>query len=396
MTVLKARDLYGQRKFWRLLLLGCAVTIVFFSLAFTYHLARTIEKDEKTRVHDVAEAYKSLVSSTDENEIEEALKITKANKSIPVIWVSSDNSLLDSKNIKNEGLLHNQSALNKYLLHLKQKGHVVSFTVNPNEPPQYLYYDTSNLLKLVRIYPYIIFTLVVLFLVIALIAVAFSRVAVQNQLWAGMAKETAHQLGTPISSLSAWIDYLEQKFNGSEDEFIITELKKDVSRLELVADRFSKIGSTPALHPTNVVQAIEKTVDYIKTRAGKKVQFKIEDKTAGDNQVMLNASLFEWVMENLLKNALDAMSGVGNIHITLSNIRGVLTIDVKDNGKGIQPGKIKSIFEPGFSTKKRGWGLGLSLTKRIVEEYHKGKIFVKESIPGKGTTFRIEFRRDIY
>lgn len=395
MAVRKSQDLYTQRKLLRLLLLGCALTIIFFSLAFTYHLARTIEKDEKARVHDMAMAYRTLTSSTDESEIEEALKLTSKNENIPVIWVSSDNTLFDSKNFKDSKTLSNQTALNHYLQNLKDKNQVVEFIVNPNEPPQLLYYDASDLLKLVRIYPYLLLALVVLFLVLALVAVSFSRTALQNQLWAGMAKETAHQLGTPLSSLSAWIDYLETKLEHTEDAFVVEELKKDVLRLELVADRFSKIGSTPTLTSTDATEAIQKIVSYMSSRAAKSVEFIVNDHTQGDNHAMLNASLFEWVMENLIKNALDAMEGVGKIEISIDNIGGALTIDVSDTGKGIPQNKVKSIFEPGYSTKKRGWGLGLTLTQRIVEEYHKGKIFVKESVLGKGTTFRIQFRKDV-
>ncbi len=396
MSVRKSKDLYSQRKLWRFVLLACALTIIFFSLAFTYHLARTVEKDEKARVHDMAMAYRTLISSTDENEIDEALKLTRKNESIPVIWVSSDNDLFDSKNLNDEKILTDQEALNDYLKELKSKNQVVEFIVNPNEPPQLLYYDASDLLKLIKIYPYLLLSLVVLFLILALVAVSFSRTAVQNQLWAGMAKETAHQLGTPLSSLSAWVDYLETKLEDTEDAFVIDELKKDLSRLDLVADRFSKIGSTPTLNSTDTTEAIQKIVDYMSSRAAKSVQFTVTDNTQGDNHAMLNASLFEWVMENLIKNALDAMEGVGQIDIVIDNIGGALTVDVKDTGKGIPANKIKSIFEPGYSTKKRGWGLGLTLTQRIIEEYHKGKIFVRESTVGKGTTFRIQFRKDVF
>lgn len=375
--------------------MGCASVIILFSLIFTYHLARTIEKDEKARVQEMAKAYQILVSSTDEYEINGALKLTRENETIPVIWTSNENELFDSKNLQNEKILEDSVSFKSYLNKLRKDGQVVEFYVNPNEEPQLLYYDASELLKMVRIYPYLIFSLVFIFLIIALVAVSLSRTALQNQLWAGMAKETAHQLGTPISSLSAWVDFIEVKFEGTEDAFIIDELKKDINRLEIVAERFSKIGSKPTLASTDVSLVIEKIVDYMSKRAAKSVEFKIIDNTEGDNHAMLNASLFEWVLENLIKNALDAMEGVGKICIKIDNISGVLTIDISDSGKGIESHKIKSIFEPGFSTKKRGWGLGLTLSKRIIEEYHKGKIHVKESIIGKGTTFRIEFRKDI-
>lgn len=394
MAARKSQDLYSQRKFLRLLLMLCALSIIFFSLTFTYYLAKTIEKEEKSSVQEVALAYKTLVSSSNEIEIEEALKITSKNEKIPVIWVSSTYELFDSKNFDDQNTLNDPKALKSYLDKLKDKNQVVEFYVQPQEDPQYLYYDASQLLKLVRIYPYLLFTLVIVFLILALLAVSISKTSTQNQLWAGMAKETAHQLGTPLSSLSAWVDYLEAKLEETEDAFVIEELKKDISRLELVADRFSKIGSTPTLTSTNVVEVIEKIVQYMSSRAAKSVLFQIHDLTEGDHFATVNASLIEWVMENLIKNALDAMEGVGSIDITIDNIGGALTIDIKDSGKGIPSNKIKSIFEPGYSTKKRGWGLGLTLTQRIIEQYHKGKIFVKES-SNKGTTFRIQFRKDI-
>ena len=395
MEMLKSKDLYSKRKFFQFLLLICASTIVLISLAFTYYLARTIEKDEKTKINEVAEAYQILADSKEEADIEEALKIIQNNHKIPVIWVNADGEVQDSKNFNNKEILGNSITLKNYLIHLKRRGQIIEFSVSSDEANQLLYYDASSLLKLVKIYPYFLLALVSIFLVIALVAVSFSRSSAQNQLWAGMAKETAHQLGTPLSSLSAWIEYLESRLEKTEDEFIIEELKKDVSRLELVADRFSKIGSKPALQAQNVLDAIHNTVNYMSKRAAKSVRFNIKDNTKGDNQVMLNLSLFEWVIENMIKNALDAMEGLGQIDFIVETSNGVVTIDIKDSGKGIPQSKIKSIFEPGFSTKKRGWGLGLSLSKRIIEQYHNGKLFVKESGTGKGTTFRIEFRKDI-
>lgn len=334
-------------------------------------------------------AYRTLISSTDEAEIDDALKITSKNETIPVIWVSFENELYDSKNLDNSKILNDEIAFNKYLKKLERKKQVVEFIVNPEEPPQLLYYDSSDVLKLLKIYPYLLLALVALFLTIALIAVSFSRTASQNQLWVGMAKETAHQLGTPLSSLSAWIDYLETKFENTEDAFIVDELKKDIARLDLVADRFSKIGSKPTFNATNVYELVENTINYMSSRAPKSVEFTITDLTNGHSYALINSSLFEWVLENLIKNALDAIEAVGKIQLTIQVIGQDIAIDVKDSGKGIPKNKIKSIFEPGFSTKKRGWGLGLTLTQRIIEQYHKGKIFVKESSEAKGTTFRV-------
>jgi len=392
----KSKDLYSQRRFWRLLLMGCALGIVLFSVIFTYHLARQIEKDEKSRVQDMAQAYRVLVTSTDEKEIEDALKLTQKNESIPVIWMSSNNELYDSRNVANKKILTDSLELKKYLRKLRENNQVVAFAVSEQDSPQLLYYDASDLLVKVRIYPYMLLGLVVLFLIIALVAVSLSRTAEQNQLWVGMAKETAHQLGTPLSSLNAWVDLLEEKIPDEEGQLITSELRKDIGRLELVADRFSKIGSSPALQQVAVTSLIEKIIAYMSNRAAKGVRFSFTDKTQGNDEAMLNPSLFEWVLENLLKNALDAMDGQGRIDITVDNIPGMLVIDVKDSGKGIPANKFNAIFEPGYSTKKRGWGLGLTLTKRIMEQYHNGKIFVKESNVGSGTTFRIQLRKDAF
>ncbi|HZH67695.1 MAG TPA: HAMP domain-containing sensor histidine kinase [Chitinophagales bacterium] len=393
MTFEKSKDLYSQRQFLRWLMLGCVSIIIFFSLAFTLYLAKSIEKDERSRVHEVAMAYRTLISSTDENEIDDALKITRKNETIPVIWVSYQNELYDSKNLDNSKILNDKQAFDKYLKKLKRKNQVVEFVVNTDEPHQLLYYDSSEVLKLLKVYPYLLLGLVALFLTIALIAVSFSRTASQNQLWVGMAKETAHQLGTPLSSLSAWIDYLEAKFENTDDSFIVDELKKDVDRLDLVADRFSKIGSKPTFASTNVNHLAQNTVSYMSSRAPKSVDFSVIDLTSENSYASINSSLFEWVLENLIKNALDAIEGVGKIQLTIQIVKQNIVIDIKDSGKGIPKNKINSIFEPGFSTKKRGWGLGLTLTKRIIEQYHNGKIYVKESSEDKGTTFRISVRK---
>jgi signal transduction histidine kinase len=257
---------------------------------------------------------------------------------------------------------------------------------------QYLYYEASDLLKKVRIYPYLLLALVLLFLLLAYLAFSFSRNAEQNQLWVGMAKETAHQLGTPLSSMSAWMDILEDKLTDEDGVMIRNELIKDISRLEIVAERFSKIGSSPTLEKVHAAEILQKCVDYISKRASVKVEFYITDITQGNDICMISPPLFEWVIENLLKNALDAMDGVGTIGILAMRKDQQLIIEVHDTGKGIPKNKFNAVFEPGFTTKKRGWGLGLTLTRRIIEHYHQGKIFVKDSVPGKGTTFRIELK----
>ncbi|HPT14211.1 MAG TPA: HAMP domain-containing sensor histidine kinase [Bacteroidales bacterium] len=254
----------------------------------------------------------------------------------------------------------------------------------------YIYYKDSYTLTQLRYLPYFLFAIIGVFLLVAYVLFSMSRRSEQNQVWVGLAKETAHQLGTPLSSMMAWIDYLETKGIDSET---INELQKDVNRLQTVTERFSKIGSTPVLKPENVVALVYNAVEYLKTRTSQKVQFSIN--VTDDKKIMvpLNYQLFDWVIENLVKNAVDAMAGKGKIKIDIFEDDATVRIDVQDTGKGIARNMFQTIFNPGFSSKQRGWGLGLSLSKRIISEYHKGKIFVKESTLGKGTTFRIVLRK---
>ena len=388
----RSRDLYQQRRMFRLVLMFIALGIVIFSLLFTYRLARQIELNEKAKVEEMAAAYKTLVTASAENDIEDALFFIQQNNQIPVIWVGADGTVYDFKNVDSTQLMVDDKNTAAYLEKLRKKGQVVTIFMGNNEPEQFLYYAPSKLLQQVRVYPYVLIALVSLFLLIAYLAFTFSRTAEQNQLWVGMAKETAHQLGTPLSSLSAWIELLEDRLKDEEGEMITNELRKDLGRLELVAERFSKIGSEPSLELQPLMPMLQKTVDYITNRASRGVRIYITDLTEGNDSAFYNPSLMEWVFENLLKNALDAMDGKGDIRILAQTQNDYLLIDVKDSGKGIPTNKFQAVFEPGFTTKKRGWGLGLTLTKRIVEQYHKGKIFVKESAPGQGTTFRIMLR----
>lgn len=252
---------------------------------------------------------------------------------------------------------------------------------------RYIYYDDSVTLRQLRIFPYVQLAIFAAFLLLSYLAFSSARRAEQNRVWVGMAKETAHQLGTPISSLEGWVEVLREQEGLKNRQDILQELESDIHRLSLVAERFSKIGSVPQLYPENVRDTIEQNLAYMKRRASEKVtmDFACHDRY----RFMVNRPLFDWVLENLLKNALDAMEGDGKIHITASEQNGFIALDVTDTGKGIPKSKFKTVFEPGYSTKKRGWGLGLSLTRRIVEDYHGGKIYVKSSEPGKGTTFRV-------
>jgi signal transduction histidine kinase len=255
-----------------------------------------------------------------------------------------------------------------------------------NNQKNYIFYYNSFLLTQLKYYPFIQFAIVGLFLLIAYILFSTSRKAEQNQVWVGMAKETAHQLGTPLSSLIAWMELLQNK---NIDPMLLDEMKKDVKRLETITERFSKIGSVPSLENVQLSAVLDNVINYLQARVSNKVKITLDTGNAKEINVPLNVSLFEWVIENLCKNAVDAMDGEGFIHIQLTDLTQYVYIDVSDTGKGIPKSKFKTVFQPGYTTKQRGWGLGLSLVKRIIEDYHKGKIFVKRSEAGKGTTFRI-------
>lgn len=335
------------------------------------------------------------------------LDIIAQNNSIPVMVVDADKNILQYRNFKlpdriADGelvLFQNLSKDNRaYLTKRIEKAvgkmtmdeavvkdsHFIKVEVYPGVN-QYIYYEDSILLRRLSFYPYVVLGVMVVLVLIIYLAVVYTKKAEQNRVWVGLSKETAHQLGTPISSLMAWSQYLEA--TGTDTE-VTSEIDKDVRRLSKIADRFSKIGSRPDLHLEYINQTIESSLEYMKGRISGKVSLFL-DFGEDDHGVMLSASLFEWVMENLTKNAVDAMSGSGEIHITTGTIKDSVWIDIRDSGKGILRKNFTKVFSPGFTTKERGWGLGLTLVKRIIEEYHDGKIFVKESEIGQGTTFRI-------
>lgn len=330
-----------------------------------------------------------MLNSNDADEIElsKALDKIKFNENIPVIWANDKDEILAAKNFDSIHVARNPAYLQKELQQLKKIRQFIDIQL-PDNQDQYLYYKDSDLLVSIRKYPFYVLALVGLFFIISFAAFTSARRAEQNQVWVGLAKETAHQLGTPLSSLSAWIEILREKLNAEEDALMFDEMQKDIDRLVLIAERFSKIGSVPELQRHRVTDIIQNGIDYMSKRASKKINiYMLTDSDTGII-AMLNPPLFEWVLENLMKNALDAMDDTGEIHVHAFEKDGMVTIDVSDSGKGISKANVEQIFEPGFSTKKRGWGLGLTLARRIIEEYHHGKIFVKESSV-KGTVFRI-------
>ncbi len=371
---------------WRTGLAFIAIIIVSGTIFYSQYLSKKIAKEERQKVEEWVEASNSLLNpNTQDTRL--PLKIINDNDDIPIIWTNEKDSIIDHINIDTNLLAKNASYLQEKLRELKATNQPIVWSdpTDPQKKNRY-YFGNTTLLKEVSYYPIVQLLLVGLFILITIIALRSNYRSTQNQLWAGMAKETAHQLGTPVTSLQGWVEVLKD-VDGADK--IVPEIEKDVQRLQLVSDRFGKIGSTPKLEEKDVVQQVDSMVGYIKKRAGSKVTFKLEVKAEQPLMVMISPPLFDWVIENLLKNGLDAMDATGKIDIQVSEQPLHVIIDITDTGKGISNANMKKVFNPGFTTKKRGWGLGLTLTKRIVEQYHKGKIFVKWSEVGKGSTFRI-------
>jgi signal transduction histidine kinase len=361
------------------------------SIFYSNFLARKIAAEEKQKIEQwlqaVSDINNPVITSTDL-----ASKILTENSvGIPMITVTEKDSILDHYNLDTIKVKNDPQYLKRKLAEFKKQYNPIIWK-NPLNPSQnnLVYYGESNLLKQIRYFPIIQLLVVALFIIVTLIAIQTKNKSTQNQVWAGMAKETAHQLGTPISSLEGWVEMLRES---PGNEKISIEMSKDVERLKLVSDRFGKIGSTPKLEPHDIIFQVEKMVNYIKRRSTDKVNFVIHDFGQQDVTAMINVPLFDWVIENLLKNALDAMDGHGSITVSIKAETTQVIIDVTDSGKGISKKNIPMVFKPGFTTKKRGWGLGLSLSKRIIEQYHKGELFVKSSEINKGTTFRIVLKK---
>ena len=376
---------------WKIGLAMLAIGIATGTIFYSQYLAKKIAAEEKQKVAQWVEAGKYIINSSDTADIKLATLITTKNTSIPIIETNEKDSITLFINLDSTKASLDKDYVQSKLAEFKSKNVPIEWT-NPLDSTQrnLYYYGESLLLKEVRYYPIVQLFIIGLFIAITLLALRSNYRSVQNQVWAGMAKETAHQLGTPVSSLEGWVEMLKQN---PANEKIVKELEKDVSRLQLISDRFGKIGSSPQLDEKNIISQVITMVDYMKKRATGKVNFIIN--THGEKEIIANISepLFDWVLENLLKNALDAMDGKGNIEVSILRIDGNVQIDVSDTGKGIARQNYNTVFKPGFTTKKRGWGLGLSLSKRIIEQFHKGEIFVKNSEPGKGTTFRIVLKK---
>ncbi|MDX5320596.1 MAG: HAMP domain-containing histidine kinase [Bacteroidota bacterium] len=378
------------KQIWKIVLLIFAVNIAIMSLLYTNQLVRKLAIEEQNRVNQWTAAMQRLIDSDDED-VTFLLDVTRtSSNNIPIILTDEEGTILNYQNI-DTALARDPDYLREELLSMKKENEPIVIEYLEGKK-NYVYYHNSTLLTQLKRYPYYQIGIISLFLLVSYLAFNSSRRSEQNRVWVGLAKETAHQLGTPISSLIAWVDLFKDMETAPTPE-MLEEIEKDVQRLRLVSERFSKIGSTPILEDMDIKSLIDQSVGYMSTRASNKVSFEVHADELHNCFARVNVQLFDWVLENITKNAIDAMEGQGKIAFVLSETKNLIHIDISDTGKGIPSSKTKDVFKPGFTTKKRGWGLGLSLAKRIIEEYHRGKIFVKESTVGKGTTFRITLKK---
>jgi len=397
-------DIYSKKQKWKFALIGFAVIIGISSLFVTNTLVKELKTEERKKIELWAQATKHLVSLTGEGDYSLAIKVISENNNIPVILVDACDSILENRNFQNFtktdsffinlGIITPQIIDNKFLRselnEMKESGDE-PIEINIIGDKQWIYYTDSALLYRLRYYPIYQLGFIGLFMFIAYFMFSASRRSEQNKVWAGMAKETAHQIGTPLSSLMAWTELLKEK-EGTEQ--MVTEMEKDIQRLETITERFSKIGSKSELQKRDIVSLVSQSIEYLKARMPVNTEFDIQ--VPGKEIIIpLNSVLFEWVIENLVTNAVDAMKGKGKISVSITEEENKIVINISDTGDGIDRSIIKNIFKPGVTSKKRGWGLGLSLSKRIIEEYHKGSIFVMKSEKGKGTTFTIRLPKNL-
>lgn len=372
----------------KVILIIIAVLLGVASLVFSNYLVRDLEREEAIRMEIWTEAMRTFNNADEETDLSLVLTVIRGNHTIPIIVLDDKGGIENYSNVR----IHGADTLG-YLMReaaaMREAGNIIRMDMN--EPGRYydVCYDDSLMLKRLEAYPYIQFGAFAVFLLVALFALLSMKRSEQNRVWVGLSKETAHQLGTPISSLMAWTEILRTTY---PDDELIPEMSQDVHRLEIIAERFSKIGSLPETTPEDLGMALQRVVDYIGRRSSEHIAIAL-NMPERPITIRMCSPLFEWVIENLCKNAIDAMNGEGHIGISVTQTDERVYIDVEDTGKGIAKGHFQSVFSPGFTTKKRGWGLGLSLAKRIIESYHKGRIYVKHSELGKGTTFRIELKK---
>jgi two-component system, sporulation sensor kinase D len=374
-----------RRSSTRWLIIIASFVIVSLIMWNTYTFFQIFKNEERVKMEHWALAQKKINSEDINADLELPFALIQ-NPRIPIV-LALNNTIINTNGI-DEAVLKDKAQLKKYIKKLKSQNDPIIMKIS-NDKTQYLYYGDSDLLNKLKYYPVALLLIIFLFGAVVYNFYKSTKMATQNKLWAGMAKETAHQIGTPLSSLIGWLEIMKAD---NVDETTVAEIEKDINRLQTITDRFSKIGSEPILEEKDIVEETKQSFDYLKSRFSNQVEFSFSAPKY-PIVVSLNPALHSWTVENLMKNAIDAMKGRGKLKITIEDEPFLTRINVKDSGKGIPKNQFKRVFEPGFTTKKRGWGLGLSLTKRIVEEYHKGKIKVLKSEVGKGTTMQITFKK---
>jgi signal transduction histidine kinase len=380
-------DIYRKKQRWKQILLLVAILIGAGSLWYTNRLVNDIETTERQKVEIWAEAIRIMDAADFETDLAFPFSVIESNTHIPVILTDSAGNVLGHKNLDSMKV-EDPRYMKRQLDHAMEENEALVIDLGNNEY-QYIYYRDSILIRKLILFPYVQLGVIILFILVSYLAFSVSRKAEQNEVWTGMSKETAHQLGTPISSLLGWMELLKQS---SIESKMVEEMQRDASRLEKIADRFSKIGSKPTLQSTDLNSILSESLEYIRSRGPENIDYilDIPEKTIYAN---LNETLFEWVIENLLKNAIDAIEGGGRIILHAVETSQNFIIDVEDSGKGIAKSRFRTVFKPGYTTKKRGWGLGLSLSRRIIQSYHHGKIFVLSSDPGDSTVLRILLKK---
>ena len=375
----------------KIILVVAAIVIAVASLVVSHYLVKDLAVEERSKMGVWAEAMRTLNLADENTDLNLVLKVIDENNTIPVVVTDKQGNVQTFRNVELKGKTYEDSLQMAASIAEKMfaSGRYIRIFMEDKDDYIDVCYDESVMIKRLNVYPIVQLGVVMIFVVVAIFALLTSKRAEQNKVWVGLSKETAHQLGTPISSLMAWTEILKENY---PDDDLIPEMDKDVKRLQLIAERFSKIGSLPEPVPSSLKEVMSHVIDYMDRRTSHKVKME-KVFPPQDIIVKINASLFEWVIENLCKNAVDAMEGSGRITLFMQDEGERVAIEVSDTGKGIKKKDIGNVFKPGFTTKKRGWGLGLSLAKRIVEEYHKGHIYVKSSEVGKGTTFRIELKK---
>lgn len=380
-------DIYRKKQRWKRILFLTAVLIGLGSLLYTNRLVRSIEATERQKMELWAEAIRIMDGADFETDVAFPFSVIESNTYIPVILTDSEHHILSHKNLDSLKV-NDERYMQRQLEHAREENDSLVINLGPGEY-QLLFYRDSILLRKMIFFPYVQLGVIMLFILVSYIAFSVSRKAEQNEVWTGMSKETAHQLGTPISSLMGWLELLKQS---KLDPGMVSEMQKDTSRLAKITDRFSKIGSKPTLKESNLTEILTGSLEYMRSRGPRTVEYML-DVPEKPILIRLNETLFEWVIENLCKNATDAIEGEGRVILHAVETETGVIIDVEDSGKGIAKSRFKTIFKPGYTTKKRGWGLGLSLTKRIIESYHHGKIFVFSSDPYDSTILRIILKR---